>query len=83
MTIVEFDHLISKPKIGEEEDFKDYVNYNSKLEYIALADPYIRTIEQGSVIQLERKGFYRVDESYGLNKSIVLFAIPDGKQLKK
>jgi glutamyl-tRNA synthetase len=35
------------------------------------------------VIQLERKGFFRCDVAYGgPNKPVVLFAIPDGKQIK-
>ena len=35
------------------------------------------------VIQLERKGFYRCDVAYGgADKQVVLFAIPDGKQIK-
>jgi hypothetical protein len=35
----------------------------------------------GTVIQLERKGFYRVDRTYGgsPDKPAILFAIPDGK----
>ena len=33
------------------------------------------------VIQLERKGFYRVDQAYGgsADKPAVLFLIPDGR----
>ena len=35
------------------------------------------------VIQLERKGFFRCDVAYGgVDKHVVLFAIPDGKQIK-
>ena len=35
------------------------------------------------MIQLERKGFFRCDVAYGgPNKPVVLFAIPDGKQMK-
>jgi len=37
----------------------------------------------GEVIQLERKGFFRVDQSYGgPNKPVMLFAIPDGRVVK-
>ena len=35
------------------------------------------------MIQLERKGFFRCDVAYGgPDKPVVLFAIPDGKQIK-
>lgn len=30
--LVEFDHLISKAKLGDEEDFKDFVNPNTRKE---------------------------------------------------
>lgn len=40
----------------------------------------MRVLPAGTVIQLERKGFFRIDEPYGgPNKPAVLFAIPDGK----
>jgi len=82
--IFEFDHLISKAKLTEEDAFQDFINPNSKAEYEALADPCLRTVQAGSVIQLERKGFFRVDQAYGgsASKPAVLFAIPDGKQVK-
>lgn len=81
--IFEFDHLISKAIIKDDEDFKDFVNPNSKWEIPTLCDPCLRTVVEGQVIQLERKGFYRCDSSYGgPNKPPVLFAIPDGKQVK-
>ena len=41
---------------------------------------YLHTLQ---VIQLERKGFFRCDVAYGgAGKPVVLFAIPDGKQVK-
>ncbi len=48
---------------------------------MAIGDACLRTVPVGTVIQLERKGFFRVDKAYGGSaaKPIVLFAIPDGK----
>ena len=81
--IVEFDHLISKPKLAEEDKFQDHINPRSRWESEGLGDACLRTVPQGTVVQLERKGFFRVDQAYGgANKPIVLFAIPDGKQKK-
>ena len=39
------------------------------------------TLQKGDIIQLERKGFYKVDAAYGGDaaKPAVLLAIPDGK----
>jgi glutamyl-tRNA synthetase len=78
--LVEFDHLISKAKLEEDEKFQDFVNPVTRLESDALCDPCLRTLNEGEVIQLERKGFYRVDKPYNdQDKVVVLFAIPDGK----
>jgi len=77
----EFDHLISKPKLLDEDKFQDYLTPVTKIESGALADPCLRGVKAGDVIQLERKGFYRCDVPYGgsADKPCVLFAIPDGK----
>lgn len=48
-----------------------------------MCDPCLRLVSAGTVIQLERKGFFRVDQSYGgPTKPAVLFAIPDGRIVK-
>lgn len=50
---------------------------------MAICDPCLRLLNKGDVIQLERKGFFRVDESYvSDSKPVVLFAIPDGRVVK-
>lgn len=84
--LVEFDHLISKPRLGDDEDFKDFLNPVTKHVTTAVCDPLLRTIPAGTVIQLERKGFYRVDKAWGEDASAggapVLFYIPDGRKEK-
>eukprot|EP01039_Chlorochromonas_danica_P002859 gene2859-3123_t len=78
--LLEFDHIISKAKLGEDEDFKNFVNPVSKFEVQGVVDACLRNAQAGDVIQLERKGFYRVDKPYnGSDQPIVLFYIPDGK----
>jgi len=57
--LVEFDHLISKPKLAEEDNFQDFVNPKTRFETDALADATVRVLRAGDVLQLERKGFYR------------------------
>ncbi len=70
------------------------------LQSAAICDPCIRLLKAGEVmkvvyvifsyqqswqvIQLERKGFFRVDKPYGgtAGKPAVLFAIPDGRVVK-
>lgn len=82
-SLVEFDHLLSKAKIEEDEDFKNFVNPVTKRETLALCDPLLRSLSAGTVLQLERKGFFRLDKAYDAVNNvtqITLFAIPDGKK---
>jgi glutamyl-tRNA synthetase len=80
MTLIEFDHLISKKKVEENDDVKQLVNHNSKIEYTAIAEGALRTIQRGVSIQLERRGYFFVDQAASLaDRSIKLNFIPDGK----
>jgi len=79
----EYDYLITKDKIDEDESFENFVNPVSLRTSMALCDPCLRNLAFGEIIQLERKGFYRCDQIYqGSDKPCVLILIPDGK-LKK
>jgi glutamyl-tRNA synthetase len=43
----------------------------------------MRTLQKGDIIQLERKGYFIVDEPLSkAGKPVVLFAIPDGRERK-
>jgi len=78
--LTEFDHLVTKEKLEEGDKFEDYVNPNTIAETKAIGDACLKTLQEGDVIQLERRGFYRVDKPYmGENSPIVLYMIPDGK----
>lgn len=50
-----------------------------------LGDPELKNLKKGDIIQLQRRGFFKVDVAYeplSLNsckeKAIILFSIPDG-----
>ena len=45
----------------------------------AKVDPLLRGLKQGEVVQLERKGFFRIDRAYSAEEKMVLVAIPDGR----
>ncbi|KAM9317202.1 bifunctional glutamate/proline--tRNA ligase [Gastrophryne carolinensis] len=84
-TCVTYEHLISKPVMGKEEDFKQYVNRNSKQEELMLGDPCLKNLKKGDIIQLQRRGFYICDEPYEpisphscKEAPCVLIYIPDG-----
>jgi len=61
VTLIEYDHLITKKKIEENDDVKQIVNPKSKIEYVAIAEGSLRNIQKGATIQLERRGFFFVD----------------------
>lgn len=81
LQLLEFDYLITKKKVEEDEDFLDVLNPVTKKEKLALGDANMRNLKHGEVIQLERKGYFRCDVPFVRHsKPIVLFAIPDGRQ---
>lgn len=82
---VNYDHLITKPVLGKEEDFKQYINRNSKQEELMLGDPCLKDLKKGDIIQLQRRGFYICDEPYETvsphsckEAPCLLIYIPDG-----
>lgn len=50
-----------------------------------LGDPELRKLKKGDIIQLQRRGFFKVDVAYEAanpftckEQPIILFAVPDG-----
>eukprot|EP00771_Trimastix_marina_P003710 gnl/Trimastix_PCT/506.p2 GENE.gnl/Trimastix_PCT/506~~gnl/Trimastix_PCT/506.p2 ORF type:complete len:734 (-),score=291.67 gnl/Trimastix_PCT/506:135-2282(-) len=80
---VEFDHLLTKEKMEEGDKFEDYVNPDSRREVEVLGDPNLRTLPEGTILQLERRGYYYLDRPYlRPDRPVVLHLIPDGRQAK-
>nr|XP_045614961.1 bifunctional glutamate/proline--tRNA ligase-like [Procambarus clarkii] len=82
---VYFDHLISKSVLGKDENFKDYIGHNTRAEVKMIGDAELQNLVPGDIIQLQRKGFFRVDEAYKpvslsscQESPVILFSIPDG-----
>ncbi|XP_073683062.1 bifunctional glutamate/proline--tRNA ligase isoform X2 [Garra rufa] len=82
---INYQHLITKPVLGKDDDFKDYINKNSKVEEKMLGDPCLKDLKKGDIIQLQRRGFYVCDQPYEpisphscKESPCVLFYIPDG-----
>lgn len=85
--LIYYDHIIKKPVLGKDDDFKNFINRDSKLTVSAVVDGALKNATKGTIIQIQRKGFFIVDEPYngeatvdftGKPKPIVLIAIPDG-----
>lgn len=80
VTLVEFDNLISKEKLEEDDNFQDYINPNTLASTEVIGDAALKSLVENEVIQLERRGYYRVDRPYiSSSKPLILFMIPDGK----
>lgn len=78
---MEFDNLISKDKLEEEDNFEDFINPNTLASTEVFGDAGLKSLEEHSIIQLERRGYFRVDRPYvSPDKPLILYMIPDGKQ---
>ncbi|MCH0628500.1 glutamate--tRNA ligase [Kocuria palustris] len=78
--LVDFDHLITKDKLEEGDNFEDFITPQSEFKTDAIADLNVRDLKEGDIIQFERKGYYRLDKQGDVP---VLFSIPDGKNAGK
>lgn len=61
--IMSFDHIITKAKVEPTDNFEDIINYKSKHEELSVGDLNLKQLKQGEIIQLERRGYYRVDKA--------------------
>ena len=80
VTLIEYDHLITKPSLLEGENFENFVNPTTIHETRCLGDPNLRTLQKGQRIQLERRGYFICEKPLFKTDEIQLIAIPDGAQ---
>jgi len=80
-----FDHLITKEKLDENDKLEDYVNHDSVTHVEALGDVNMKTLLLGSIIQFERKGYFRMDRAYNpdTKEAGEFFLVPDGKTVNR
>eukprot|EP00924_Labyrinthula_sp_SR-Ha-C_P005348 maker-scaffold_1-snap-gene-29.39-mRNA-1 protein AED:0.01 eAED:0.01 QI:0/0/0.5/0.5/0/0/2/40/755 len=78
--IWEYDHLLTKPILGPEDDFKDFLNKQSLATTEVWGSQDLRNLKKGDCCQLLRRGYFRVDKSYSDAGVVELVMIPDGKQ---
>jgi len=80
LVLRELDHLVTKPKIEDDDDIKDIINPCSIMDTVAIGDPLLKTLSKGEKMQLERRGYFIVDTpAFPPGKPMVLVKIPDGK----
>jgi len=80
-TLVDYDYLITKKKIEEDDNWEDFINPKTEYRSEVVADNNVTELKKGDIIQFERKGYYIVDRAYkeAGQDSLDLIFIPDGK----
>lgn len=69
---VYFDHLISKPVLAKDDDFKNYLTEKSRWELQMIGDSELKDLKKGEVIQLQRRGYFICDSPYQPYRSVSL-----------
>ncbi|OSD08417.1 glutamate-tRNA ligase [Trametes coccinea BRFM310] len=76
-TLLDHDYLITKKKLEENDDVKDFVTPVTEFREDALADANVRELKKGDIIQFERKGYYIYDGT--VDGRMEFIHIPDGR----
>eukprot|EP00522_Entomoneis_paludosa_P015533 CAMPEP_0172445112 /NCGR_PEP_ID=MMETSP1065-20121228/5055_1 /TAXON_ID=265537 /ORGANISM="Amphiprora paludosa, Strain CCMP125" /LENGTH=900 /DNA_ID=CAMNT_0013195907 /DNA_START=60 /DNA_END=2762 /DNA_ORIENTATION=+ len=80
VVLQEFDHLVTKAKFEEGDNFEDHITPTTMATTEVVGDAGLVTLKEHDIIQLERRGFYRVDKPYmGGDKPLMLIMVPDGR----
>ncbi|XP_045776544.1 bifunctional glutamate/proline--tRNA ligase isoform X3 [Maniola jurtina] len=87
---VYFDHIISKPLLAKDEDFKQYIGHQTRWEVPMLGESALSAVKVGDILELQRRGFFRVDVApappsphTGRATPLILFHVPDGRTKEK
>jgi glutamyl-tRNA synthetase len=87
----DFDYLITKDKLEDEDKMEDFLTPVTESMEDAWCDEGVAKLKADDIIQLERRGYYRVDKGLGdwtdgeegpKGKRVVMFYIPTGKTTK-
>ncbi|RKO85336.1 hypothetical protein BDK51DRAFT_33769 [Blyttiomyces helicus] len=82
LLLLDYDYLITKKKLEENDDVKDFVTPVTEFKTEAVGDANLKLLKKGDYIQLERKGFFICDGGFdpaSPTQPIRLILIPDGK----
>lgn len=79
VALQDFDFLITKKKLEEDDKFTDFLSPQTRFTDYALADANVAALQQGDRIQFERKGYYILDKVQGADGRREFIKIPDGR----
>lgn len=78
-TLLDYDYLITKKKLEEDDQFADFVTPVSEFREDAVADANVKDLKKGDIIQFERKGYYIFDGVSSKDGKYEFIHIPDGR----
>ena len=58
VTLIEYDYLITKKKLEEDDNIEDIINPKTEYRTKALASKEVENLKKWDIIQFERKGYY-------------------------
>ncbi|KAF2091137.1 glutamyl-tRNA synthetase-like protein [Saccharata proteae CBS 121410] len=79
--LVDYDYLITKDKLEEEDVFEDFINPKTEFKTEAVADVNVAKLKVDDIIQFDRKGYFRVDRAFQHGQPAVFVQIPTGKKM--
>lgn len=77
--LLDFDYLITKRQLEEDDKFDDFLTRETIFETDAIAEFSVTELRAGDTIQFERKGYYILDKEQGKDGKREFIRIPDGK----
>ncbi|KAK5166521.1 glutamate--tRNA ligase [Saxophila tyrrhenica] len=80
ITLYDFDFLITKDKLSEDDQLEDVLTEVTEFKTEALADCNVAELKKGDIVQFDRKGFFRIDQPMLHGGSVQAFQIPTGKK---
>ncbi|KAF2208646.1 hypothetical protein CERZMDRAFT_48815 [Cercospora zeae-maydis SCOH1-5] len=81
LVMYDFDYLIKKDKLEEEDDFEKSLNSETEFKTEALADCNVAELKEDDIVQFDRKGYFRIDKAFKHGEPVVAFQIPTGKKM--
>ncbi|RWS31611.1 bifunctional glutamate/proline--tRNA ligase-like protein [Leptotrombidium deliense] len=75
-----------KPVLGKDDDFKDFINEDSKRQVTFYIEEDAKNLKKSQIIQILRKGYFICDSVFdestvvhtGVPTPVTLFSVPDG-----
>ena len=80
VTLFDFDFLITKDKLGEDDQLEDVLTSDTEFRTEVVADCNVAELKKGDIVQFDRKGFFRIDQPLMHGGSVQAFNIPTGRR---